>query len=296
MAATPTLRGLRDVRPIGQGSFASVFRAVEDITYREVAVKVLRSEIDADLAERAFLTEAAVLGKIGTHPNVIDLFRAEHVAGGPSFLVMPFIDGGDLQTLIRSDGAIGWTRTARILQRILDALRFAHRNKVLHCDLKPANVLLTVDEVPVLIDFGVSRFVGAAMQPATSLGAWSFTAPECLAGEAPTAQSDLYAVGAIAHALLTGRPPVDLGRSTGPAEAASARRTAVVEALPGTVPAGAVAVLRSLIAITPDMRPVSADAALQELTPHIDPFASGLARAPITHGASASGNQWWRQT
>lgn len=291
-ATAPRLPGLRDLRVIGTGSFATVYRAIEDLTFREVAVKVLRPEIDPDLVERSFLNEAAVLGKIGTHPNVVDLFRADRSDAAQPFLVMRYVAGGDLQQLIRTNGPLSWSRVVRILRPILDALRFAHGRTVLHCDLKPANVLLTEEEVPVLVDFGVSRFIGATHRPATSLGAWSFTAPECLVGEAPTARSDLYSLGAIAHSMLTGRPPVDLGRSASAQQAATARRSAIVEPLPSELPTAAADLLRSMVAPAPEYRPASAEAALQHLAPHASAWAT-----PTTQPAhDAPINPWWRQT
>ena len=295
---TPVIPGLRDLRLIGSGSFAAVYRAIEDITFREVAVKVLRPEIAPELVERAFLNEAAVLGQISSHPNIIDLFRADRTAHAQPFLVLRYVGGGDLRELVQSTGPLPWERALRILRPVLDALRFAHDHNVLHCDLKPANVLLTEAEQPVLVDFGVSRFVGATRQPATSLGAWSYTAPECLAGQAPTPQSDLYSLGAVTHLMLTGRPPVDLGRSSGAHDAMTTRIGAVVDPLPSAVPSACADVLRSMIAVAPEHRPVSANAVLQQLASGSN-GSTATTQLATTQSAQpapiAPVNQWWRE-
>ena len=196
--------GFDDVVEIGHGGFGVVFRCVQPLLDREVAIKVLTADLDPDNVDR-FLREQRAMGRLSGHPHIVTIFQVGTTARGRPYIVMPCHDKGSLEALIRRHGPMDWSETLRIGVKLAGALEAAHRAGILHRDVKPGNVLLTDYGEPQLTDFGIARIAGG-FQTATGviIGSPAFTAPEVLAGASPTPASDVYSLGATLFCMLTG--------------------------------------------------------------------------------------------
>src|SRR6478609_2941344 len=188
--------GFDVVVEIGHGGFGVVFRCVQPLLDREVAIKVLTGDLDPDNVDR-FLREQRAMGRLSGHPHIVTIFQVGTTARGRPYIVMPCHGKGSLDALIRRHGPMDWSETLRIGVKLAGALEAAHRAGILHRDVKPGNVLLT--------EYGIARIAGG-FQTATGviIGSPAFTAPEVLAGASPTPASDVYSLGATLFCMLTG--------------------------------------------------------------------------------------------
>jgi tetratricopeptide (TPR) repeat protein/tRNA A-37 threonylcarbamoyl transferase component Bud32 len=236
-------------REVGAGGMATVYLA-EDVKHRRrVAVKVLRPELAASLGPQRFLREIEIAAQL-SHPHVLPLLDSGQIPtdqGGPGFLyyVMPFVDGESLRQRLAREGALPVGEAVRLLGEVTDALAHAHRRGVVHRDIKPDNVMLA-ERHALVTDFGVAKAVSEATgkHEATSvgmaLGTPTYMAPEqASADPALDHRADLYAIGAMAYEMLTGRPPftgdsaqqVLVAHLTKPPEPPSSHRAGIPPAL-----------------------------------------------------------------
>ncbi|HUP55701.1 MAG TPA: protein kinase, partial [Methylomirabilota bacterium] len=211
--------------PLGQGGMATVFRAVDTQLGREVAVKLLRSEYlrDPDFSSR-FRQEAQNAAAL-SHPNVVTVYDYGEDPSGP-FIVMEYVDGEDLATILRRNGALPPTQAARIAAAVARALAASHARGIVHRDVKPGNVLIGRDGRVKVVDFGIARAIAEAQMtlPGTTLGSVHYFSPEQARGENATNESDIFALGIVLFEMLTGSRPwegdsaagVALARLTGP--------------------------------------------------------------------------------
>lgn len=196
------------VQRLGDGGMGTVYRATDQMLGRDVAIKVLRADLEDQpaLIER-FRQEAMALARL-SHPGIATLHGLQ--PHGASFLmVMEFVPGATLDALLRRHGPVPWMRAVTIVMHMLDALAHAHAQGVVHRDIKPANVMLTPDERVKLMDFGIARLRGVARQTRLgfAVGTPSYMAPEQLRSEDVDGRTDLYAVGLVLYELLTGEAP-----------------------------------------------------------------------------------------
>ncbi|MGW4328760.1 protein kinase domain-containing protein [Nocardia sp. NPDC004573] len=196
--------GLSGAVEIGRGGFGVVYRCVQTALDRVVAVKVLPSEIDEESRER-FLREEQAMGRLSGHPNIVDILQVDVTATGMPLIVMPYCTHGSLEKLIRDQGPLTWADSLRAGVKLAGAIESAHRARILHRDVKPANVLLSGYGEPQLTDFGIARIPGGFRTSSSMItGSPAFTAPEVLKGDEPTIRSDVYGLGSTLFALLTG--------------------------------------------------------------------------------------------
>lgn len=200
--------------PIGEGSFASTYRATDTKLLRTVAVKILRAHHAADDGfSTRFEREAQAAAQV-SHPNVVQVHDYgrddEHM-----FIVMHYVSGPTLAEHIRSRDHLPVSEVVRIVSQILDGLAAIHAAGIVHRDIKPQNVLLEEDLTPRLGDFGVASSSQAMTltQTGMTIGTAAYMAPEQATGEPAGPQADLYAVGVILYELLTGRLPFSGGNS-----------------------------------------------------------------------------------
>ncbi|MET9029558.1 protein kinase [Nocardia sp. NPDC004168] len=196
--------GLSGAVEIGRGGFGVVYRCIQTALDRVVAVKVLPSEIDQESRER-FLREEQAMGRLSGHPNIVDILQVDVTATGMPLIVMPYCTHGSLEKLIRDQGPLTWADSLRAGVKLAGAIESAHRARILHRDVKPANVLLSGYGEPQLTDFGIARIPGGFRTSSSMItGSPAFTAPEVLKGDEPTIRSDVYGLGSTLFALLTG--------------------------------------------------------------------------------------------
>ncbi len=198
-------------RELGAGGMATVYLARDIRHDRHVAIKVLRPDLAASLGADRFLREIRIAANL-THPHILPVHDSGE-ADGFLYYVMPFIDGESLRGRLDREGELPVTAAARILRDVLDALAAAHTQGIVHRDIKPDNVLL-VGRHALVADFGVAKAVSEATgrhdmtTMGVALGTPNYMAPEQASGDPHIDhRADLYAVGAMAYEMLTGRPP-----------------------------------------------------------------------------------------
>ena len=195
------------VEVVGRGAMGEVWVAQDLRLDRRVAVKVLRAPVALDPALRTrFGAEARAAARLN-HPNVVTVFDSGD-QDGTLFLVMELLPGRTLADEL-AEGPLDPKRAQTVGVEVLGGLAACHHAGILHRDIKPANVLLAADGTARLADFGIAKSIEGGDATATGivLGTLAYLAPERLAGHAATAQSDLYAVGAVLYEALAGRKP-----------------------------------------------------------------------------------------
>jgi serine/threonine protein kinase len=193
----------RLVRRIDEGGAGAVWQARDERLDRDVAIKILGPNADDAFRER-FADEARRAASV-LHPNVVTVFD-EGRDGADAFMVMELVRGRTLRDMVADRGPLRPHEAARIVAQIAAALDAAHEAGVIHCDVKPANVIVDQQGTAKLTDFGIAR---AARGPREHelIGTARYIAPERIEGRAPTERSDVYSLGLVAYELIAGRPP-----------------------------------------------------------------------------------------
>uniref|UniRef100_UPI003C79F304 serine/threonine-protein kinase n=1 Tax=Streptomyces sp. rh185 TaxID=3028729 RepID=UPI003C79F304 len=201
---------------LGRGGMGTVWRAVDETLGRTVAVKELRfpSSIDEDEKRRLItrtLREAKAIARI-RNTSAVTVYDVVDEDDRP-WIVMELIEGKSLAEVIREDGTLTPRRAAEVGLAILDVLRSAHREGILHRDVKPSNVLISEDGRVVLTDFGIAQVEGDPSVTSTGMlvGAPSYISPERARGHKPGPPADLWSLGGLLYASVEGRPPYDKG-------------------------------------------------------------------------------------
>jgi DNA-binding beta-propeller fold protein YncE len=195
----------------GRGGMGVVYRATELTLERIVALKLIAPALAGDPDFRArFLRESRAAASI-EHPNVLPIYYAGELED-ELYIVMRYVDGQDLRTLVRASGSLPPQRAAGIVSQVAAALDAAHERGLVHRDVKPANVLLAADDHAYLTDFGLAKRIdstaaAALSRPGGWVGTLGYVAPEQIRGERVDARTDVYALGCILVHALTGKPP-----------------------------------------------------------------------------------------
>jgi len=197
---------------VGTGGMAVVYRALDTIENRIVAIKVLRPEYESDMEfVRRFSREAEAAAKM-SHENIVNLLDVG-IDGDVRYIVMEYVDGQTLKDMIRAEGRIHPDLALRMTIRILAAVDHAHRNGIVHRDIKPQNILVDRDGRVRVADFGIARLKAAQttqLDPnGSAMGSVHYLSPEQAQGEVADEQSDLYSVGICMYEMLTGLVPFD---------------------------------------------------------------------------------------
>jgi serine/threonine-protein kinase len=215
-----TLGHYEVLRPIGAGGMGEVFVARDPKLGRKVAIKLLPPRLASEVDTLNRFTQEARSASALNHPNIVTIHEVGADAGAP-FIVMEYIDGRDLRTLI-VEGPLPVRQVLDIGVQIADGLAAAHERGIVHRDLKPENIMITRDGYVKILDFGLAKVVGPTPEgehtlqldmpgtmPGTILGTVGYMSPEQATGKRLDFRSDLFAFGAILHELVTGRAAFD---------------------------------------------------------------------------------------
>lgn len=206
------------IRELGTGGMGAVFLAErrDGKFSRQVAIKMLRREFDTAAIRKNFEREKNILAALA-HPHIATLLDTGQTDDGVPYLVMEYVDGLPVDEFCYRNGLDLGSRL-KLFNKICDAVAVAHRNLIVHRDIKPSNILVTADGVPKLLDFGISKIIGAESGDGstTLLGAMTpeYAPPEQIGCQNVTTAADIYSLGIVLYEMLTGSHPFKRGNQT----------------------------------------------------------------------------------
>ncbi|MBC7226823.1 MAG: Stk1 family PASTA domain-containing Ser/Thr kinase, partial [Thermoflexales bacterium] len=193
---------------LGSGGMAVVYKGVDTVLHRPVAIKILREAYAGDPAFLArFQREARSAARLD-HPNVVTVYDVGQ-DGNLHYIVMEYVEGEDLKSLIRRVGRLSVEQAVDIAYQIAAGVGHAHKMGIIHCDIKPQNVLVTAEGMVKVTDFGIARALSESglTDPEVVWGSPTYFSPEQAAGERPVPASDVYSIGVVLYEMLAGVPP-----------------------------------------------------------------------------------------
>ncbi len=212
LAAGDQLGPWQIVREIGRGGMGAVYLAERaDATYeKKVAVKLLKRGMDTDELVRRFRSERRILALL-EHPHIARLLDGGSTPDGRPYLVMEYVEGRPIDAWCTEQSLSVEDRLA-LFEKVCRAVHFAHRNLVVHRDLKPGNILVVADGEPRLLDFGIAKLLEGDPEPFATVAAFlpmtpEYASPEQIRGEPVTTSTDVYSLGVLLYRLLAGRSP-----------------------------------------------------------------------------------------
>ena len=196
------------IRSIGEGGMANVYLAHDLILDRDVAVKILRGDLsDDEKFVRRFQREAIAASSL-SHPNIVEMYDVGE-DDGKYYIVMEYVDGKTLKSLIKKRGALTLPEVIDIMLQLTSAIACAHDSNIIHRDIKPQNVLIKEDGIVKITDFGIAMALNSneLTQTNTVMGSVHYLPPEQANGRGATVKSDIYSLGIVMYELLTGEIP-----------------------------------------------------------------------------------------
>jgi serine/threonine-protein kinase len=277
----------RGAKRIGHGGMGEIYRATDDALGRAVAIKILAERYAEDeTVRRRFTREALAAARLSGQPSTVTIFDVGEWNDRP-FIVMEYLSGGSLDTVLSREAAQPPQRALRWLEQAAGALDHAHDNGVVHRDVKPGNLLVDRDGNVHVADFGIASAAGLDSLTATGtvLGTAGYISPEQAQGERATAASDNYALGVVAFELLTGGRPYE--RESMTAEAAAHVNEPVPSACgrAGRLPCELDPVFERALAKDPAARFASGAELVQSLHRAFDQAAGSTVALPVTPAA-----------
>jgi eukaryotic-like serine/threonine-protein kinase len=254
------------VRLLGQGGMGAVYHARDRELEREVALKVIRSDMAANPEILRRFKQELILARQITHKNVIRIFDLGQ-ADGIKFITMEYIEGEDLQGLLRSKKKLEPAEAATIMAQVCRALEAAHAEGVIHRDLKPQNIMLDKSGRVYVMDFGIARsLVTKGMtQTGALIGTPDYMSPEQAKGQTLDVRSDLFTVGIIFYELLTGQTPYESDTTMGKLWKRTSEPARPIGELDKTIPQPIAAIVTRCLEIDPNKRFASAGEIVQAI-------------------------------
>lgn len=283
-------------KKLGEGSFGAVYAGIQPLIGKKVAIKLLhkRMSSEPEIVSR-FIDEARAVNKIG-HRNIIDVFSFGVYNGTQHYFVMEFCDGMTLGELLHQKKRLTPAEALPILRGIADGLDAAHQANVTHRDLKPDNVFLVRIKdnqyFPKLLDFGVAKLAkeDTAQQTATgvAIGTPRYMSPEQCRGKKVDYRTDIYALGCVAHELLTGKPVFDADTTVDLLFKHMSEEPPSMSSVCPNVPPELDAPVLEMLAKRPLNRPNSAGLAINALADAIRASRASKSSIPPSHGAGVT--------
>ena len=245
---------------IGSGGMADVYKAEDMLLHRPVAVKILHEQFkqDKEFIEK-FQREAQAAARL-SHPNIVNIYDVG-IADGDHYIVMEYVPGRTLKDKIRQEGHIEVVEALAIAREIAEALAHAHANNLVHCDIKPHNILMMADGHAKVADFGIARAITESTMTYSGsvVGSVHYFSPEQAKGTMITPKSDVYSLGVVLYEMLTGKLPF-----TGETPVSIAMQHLQDEPIPvrqinPAIPPVAEAIVTRAMSKNPAMRPSSAE-------------------------------------
>jgi len=208
----PTLGRYKIIAEIGQGAMGVVYKAVDPIIDRTVAIKTINlnlSRQELEEYEARFQQEIKAAGRLN-HPNIVTIYdvgKTDQVA----YMAMEFLEGSELKDIIASGQLLSTEQVVDIIAQVADGLWFAHRQDIVHRDVKPSNIMVLAGGIAKITDFGIARLPNSAVKTMTGLilGSPRYMSPEQVIGKAIDARSDIFSLGVVLYEALTGVAPFD---------------------------------------------------------------------------------------
>lgn len=245
---------------IGGGGMADVYKAKDCLLNRPVAVKILHEEFkqDKEFIDK-FQREAQAAARL-SHPNIVNIYDVG-VADGDHYIVMEYVPGRTLKDYIRQEGHLSVSESLRVAREIAEALAHAHANNLVHCDIKPHNILMMADGHAKVADFGIARAVTESTMTYSGnvIGSVHYFSPEQAKGTMITPKSDVYSLGVVLYEMLTGKLPFTGDNPVSIAVKHLQEEPVPVRQIDPAIPPVVEAIVSKAMSKDPAMRPTSAE-------------------------------------
>ena len=245
---------------IGGGGMADVYKARDCLLNRPVAVKILHEEFkqDKEFVDK-FQREAQAAARL-SHPNIVNIYDVG-VADGDHYIVMEYVPGRTLKDRIRQEGHLSVSESLRVAREIAEALAHAHANNLVHCDIKPHNILMMADGHAKVADFGIARAVTEPTMTYSGnvIGSVHYFSPEQAKGTMITPKSDVYSLGVVLYEMLTGKLPFTGDNPVSIAVKHLQEEPVPVRQIDPAIPPVVEAIVSKAMSKDPAMRPTSAE-------------------------------------
>ena len=245
---------------IGGGGMADVYRAKDRLLNRPVAVKILHEAFkqDKEFIDK-FQREAQAAARL-SHPNIVNIYDVG-VADGDHYIVMEYVPGRTLKDRIRQEGHLSVSESLRVAREIAEALAHAHANNLVHCDIKPHNILMMADGHAKVADFGIARDVTESTMTYSGnvIGSVHYFSPEQAKGTMITPKSDVYSLGVVLYEMLTGKLPFTGENPVSIAVKHLQEEPVPVRQIDPAIPPVVEAIVSKAMSKDPAMRPTSAE-------------------------------------
>jgi serine/threonine protein kinase len=200
---TDDIGNYKITRMLGRGATSNVYLGVDKNSLKLVAIKKIRPECSIGIQHKMFAIEASLCGKL-KHPNIVSLIEANIHDADNTYIVMEYVEGESLENFATPDKLLPVETVLDIVRQAAEALNYAFQMGVIHRDVKPANIIMRVDGLVKLTDFGCAFLFDSDTTQISGAGSLSYMSPEQITGTALNHQSDIYSMGAVLYRLLTG--------------------------------------------------------------------------------------------
>ena len=252
---------------VGQGGMAKVYRGFDTVLNRDVAIKVLQEEFkDNEQFLKKFKREAQAAGKL-SHPHIVNIYDTGN-DNDVYYIVMEYVDGGTLKDYINARGRLSYREGINYALAIASALGQAHKNNIIHRDVKPQNILLTKQKrIPKVTDFGIARAITSSTMTMVdeTMGSVHYLSPEQARGGYLDERSDLYSLGILLYEMVTGKLPFDSDSPVAVALMQIQEDIVPIRNLDPSAPEGLDTIIQNLTAKSPNDRYKNAAALIKDL-------------------------------